>query len=465
MATAPVEYVILDMNANGDTKAGMRKERKRHIADVLESESPLVVCLQEFDWKGIHSSTFKDIKVSDHFQYEGHKEAGFIFDTREITYSRIDNKTSVRNMYDSMVRRGDMGSDYFVLPRLRVYKIQSKGAPHFEILCASWHGPHRVSMEIKKMALDTLVKFLLKLKVEEGNVPFLLGGDFNMPASTVKRRLPSNGSLMLNTPDDLSIDMFIISSDIGQIFSISKVCTMKGNSAFDHSHLKIYLKTVNDTNPQLLPPFQPFVQTKFLNTPPSYPPPPAPPFVQTQILNTQPSYSRPPAPPFVQTQILNTQPSYPPPPAPPFVQTQILNTQPSYPPPPAPPFVQTQILHTQPSYSRPPAPPFVQTQILNTQPSYSRPPAPPFVQTQILNTQPSYPPPPAPPFVQTQILNTQPSYPPPPAQPFVQTQILNTQPSYPPPPAPPFVQTQILNTQPSYPLCLSSSTVCSDPNP
>ncbi|XP_046565009.1 uncharacterized protein LOC124273752 [Haliotis rubra] len=187
MATAPVEYVILDMNANGDTTAGMRGKRKRHIADVLQLESPLVVCLQEFVWTGIHSSAFKDIDVPDHFQYEGHNEAGFIFDTREITYSKIDNKTSVRNMYDNMVRRSDMGSDYFELPRLCVRQIKSKGAPNFVILCASWHGPHKVSMEKKKKALDTLVKFLLKLKVEEGDVPLLLGGDFNMGVSDVER--------------------------------------------------------------------------------------------------------------------------------------------------------------------------------------------------------------------------------------------------------------------------------------
>ncbi|XP_046559989.1 uncharacterized protein LOC124269001 [Haliotis rubra] len=246
MATAPAEYVILDMNANGDSKAGMREKRKHHIADVLMSKSPLVVCLQEFVWVGIHSRGWKEFDVPDHFQYEGHKEAGFIFDAREITYSRIDNKTSVRNMYDNMVKRSDMVSDYFELPRLCVFKIQSKGAPHFEILCASWHGPHRVSMEKKKKALDTLVKFLLKLKVEEENIPLLLGGDFNMPASAVERRLPSNGSLMLNTPDDSSIDMFIVSSDIVQIFSISKVHTMKKHSAFDHLHLE--MNFVNDTN-------------------------------------------------------------------------------------------------------------------------------------------------------------------------------------------------------------------------
>ncbi|XP_046565839.1 uncharacterized protein LOC124274521 isoform X1 [Haliotis rubra] len=245
MATAPAEYVILDMNANGDSKAGMREKRKHHILDLLMLNRPLVVCLQEFVWTGIHSSAFKDIDVPDHFQYEGHKEAGFIFDIREITYSRIDNKTSVRNMYDNMVESSDMASDYFELPRLCVYKIQSKGAPNFEILCASWHGPHKVSTEQKQKALDTLVKFLLKLKLKveekEKNIPLLLGGDFNMSASAVKRRLPSNGSLMLHTPDDSSIDMFIVSSDIVQIFSISEVETMKRNSAFDHLHLKIYL--------------------------------------------------------------------------------------------------------------------------------------------------------------------------------------------------------------------------------
>ncbi|XP_067666895.1 uncharacterized protein [Haliotis asinina] len=248
MAAASAEYVILDMNANGDSKAGMRDKRKQHIADVLISESPLVVCVQEFDWVDIHSKGWKEFDVPDHFQYEGHKEAGFIFDTREITSFRIDNKRSVRNMYDNMVLRSDMASDYFELPRLCIYKIKSKGAPNFEILCASWHGPHKVSFEKKKKTLDTLVKFLLKLKVEEENVPVLLGGDFNMKAYDVKRRLPQNGSLMLNTPDDSSKDMFIMSSDIEQIFSISKVHTLKRNSAFDHMHLEINLKTANDTN-------------------------------------------------------------------------------------------------------------------------------------------------------------------------------------------------------------------------
>ncbi|XP_046547143.1 uncharacterized protein LOC124257146 isoform X5 [Haliotis rubra] len=241
MATAPAKYVIFDMNANGDSKAGMREKRKHHIANVLKSESPLVVFLQEFLWKGIHSKPWEEFGIPDHFQYEGHNEAGFIFDTREITYLRIDNKTSVRNMYDTMVKESDMGSDYFELPRLCVYKIESKGAPNFEILCASWHGPYKVSMEKKQKALDTLVKFLLKLKVEEENIPLLLGGDFNMSASAVKNRLPSNDSLMLNTPGDSSIDMFIVSSDIMQLFSVSKVDTMKSNEAFDHLHLKIYL--------------------------------------------------------------------------------------------------------------------------------------------------------------------------------------------------------------------------------
>ncbi|XP_046547116.1 uncharacterized protein LOC124257146 isoform X2 [Haliotis rubra] len=256
MATAPAKYVIFDMNANGDSKAGMREKRKHHIANVLKSESPLVVFLQEFLWKGIHSKPWEEFGIPDHFQYEGHNEAGFIFDTREITYLRIDNKTSVRNMYDTMVKESDMGSDYFELPRLCVYKIESKGAPNFEILCASWHGPYKVSMEKKQKALDTLVKFLLKLKVEEENIPLLLGGDFNMSASAVKNRLPSNDSLMLNTPGDSSIDMFIVSSDIMQLFSVSKVDTMKSNEAFDHLHLKIYLipkEQTGDERPQRPP--------------------------------------------------------------------------------------------------------------------------------------------------------------------------------------------------------------------
>ncbi|XP_071105095.1 uncharacterized protein [Haliotis cracherodii] len=248
MAGAPAEYLILDINANGDSGKGMREKRKQYIAHVLTTQDPLVVCVQEFLWQGIHSRGWADLDVPDHFQYAGHNEAGFIFDTREVTYSRIDNKASVRNMYDNMVKRSDIGLEYFELPRLCVHKIKSKGAPNFEILCASWHGPYRVSKERKEKSLDSLVKFLLKLKVEEENVPLLLGGDFNFPAAKVKSRLPSDGSLMLNTPDDSSIDIFITSSDIGNMFSISKVHTMKRNSAFDHLHLEMHLTTINATD-------------------------------------------------------------------------------------------------------------------------------------------------------------------------------------------------------------------------
>ncbi|XP_046565007.1 uncharacterized protein LOC124273751 isoform X2 [Haliotis rubra] len=239
MATAYAKYVILDMNANGKTKKGMAEKRKLRIEHVLRSEKPLVVCLQEFLWKGIHSRAWKKFDIPDHFKYEGHKEAGFIYDERKITCTSIDNQNWVRTMMS--------GNE---LSRLCVCRIQFKLVPNLEILCVSWHGRHRVCKQEKENSLDKLVNFLLKLNEKFRNVPLLLGGDFNIPASTVGRKLQSNGILILMTPEDSSIDMFIINSDITRKFSVSKVYTMEKNKAFDHLPLKICLTAVDDTSPE-----------------------------------------------------------------------------------------------------------------------------------------------------------------------------------------------------------------------
>ena len=69
--------------------------------------------------------------------------------------------------------------------RLAMVKLTSQKTERcpgrLTFLAASWHGPYRkYNVYQRKKFLDILTQFLRKVSEKEGNIPFIIGGDFNV---------------------------------------------------------------------------------------------------------------------------------------------------------------------------------------------------------------------------------------------------------------------------------------------
>ncbi|XP_041373876.1 uncharacterized protein LOC121386902 [Gigantopelta aegis] len=238
MATAKRELNLVVMNANGP---GNAENRRKGIAKLLDEEEPLLVFMQEFNWKNLHQRQWRSLVVPDYYQYVGHAEAGFVYDTREITLTRYDNNTDVIRMHERMRKKGDF-TEYAELPRMCICMMESKGAPSFKLLVISWHGPHNgFKTSTKEEVVRSFCELVILLK-DEYQLPVIVGGDFNLKATSVEKCLHED--LHVIKLSKFTIDMLLVDKNDSHITDEDKLEKVKWNTdkeklVFDHVPLKI----------------------------------------------------------------------------------------------------------------------------------------------------------------------------------------------------------------------------------
>ncbi|XP_021348051.1 uncharacterized protein LOC110447001 isoform X2 [Mizuhopecten yessoensis] len=180
---------------------------------------------EEFKWQGIKGRAWKDTPLPGHYVYTGHTEASIMYDTRRFQLTELP-QTQLQATLDEMKRKGEVSQDFTPLARSSIRRLETKGPEKFKVLVVSWHGAHhKLKVAEKKKQFKELQAYLKKLSERE-DAAILLGGDFNIEMSLIKRFVLPEFILPEYTPSERrkgkNIDYFMASpaltlTDLGYI--------------------------------------------------------------------------------------------------------------------------------------------------------------------------------------------------------------------------------------------------------
>jgi len=173
------------MNASGAIpEKGAPEKRRKAIQEVAIQENPHLILFQEFGWVGITGKTWEKSRLPDKYQYTGNKHGSIMYDTNELII-KILTQTDLQKPLDELIRKGKIQGNFTPIPRICIRKITTKGVPHMEFICVSWHGAHSKKKEDKKKDFSDLQVYLIELSERNGNIQIIVGGDFNISISDI----------------------------------------------------------------------------------------------------------------------------------------------------------------------------------------------------------------------------------------------------------------------------------------
>lgn len=181
--------------------------RKKAIAGMLESQKPDIVLLQELGWANIRDKInskkryWEGINIPDNFEhirYKGTstKEASFVYDKTKLNV-KIPNVIEIANYVEEMKKRGKLTdeSSEFVIRRMCIGEVKTKGFLGTHFLCISWHGRWKIFESRKIRDVQYLIVFMKEISEQTG-LPFIIGGDFNITYEKVIKKFENTDDTM-----------------------------------------------------------------------------------------------------------------------------------------------------------------------------------------------------------------------------------------------------------------------------
>ena len=183
LKSEPLSYWAMTINMNGK---GAANNRRALLSIIIRDVVASVMFCQELP------DRFTEIITDDCGFVKNEKEAAVIwrkdyFDGTDEGLKTTDSR--IIKTRDDMKRSDSEVDVSELLSRVAMIKLTSRETetekrPSAEcrtFLAASWHGPHTKcrNEEQKNQVFRGLIRFLEKVCMMEGDIPFIVGGDFN----------------------------------------------------------------------------------------------------------------------------------------------------------------------------------------------------------------------------------------------------------------------------------------------
>lgn len=180
LKSEPLSYWAMTINMNGK---GAANNRRALLSIIIRDVVASVMFCQELP------DRFTEIITDDCGFVKNEKEAAVIWRKDDFDGTDEGLKTTDSRIIKTRddMKRSDSEVDVSeLLSRVAMIKLTSRetetaSAECRTFLAASWHGPHTKCRdeEQKNQVFRGLIRFLEKVCMMEGDIPFIVGGDFN----------------------------------------------------------------------------------------------------------------------------------------------------------------------------------------------------------------------------------------------------------------------------------------------
>ena len=187
LKSEPLSYWAMTINMNGKcTGKGAANNRRALLSIIIRDVVASVMFCQELP------DRFTEI-ITAHYRFvNNQKQAAVIWRKDDFDGTDEGLKTTDSRIIKTRddMKRSDSEVDVSeLLSRVAMIKLTSRetetekrsSAECRTFLAASWHGPHTKcrNEEQKNQVFRGLIRFLEKVCMMEGDIPFIVGGDFN----------------------------------------------------------------------------------------------------------------------------------------------------------------------------------------------------------------------------------------------------------------------------------------------
>lgn len=177
----PFSYWAMTINMNGkSTGTGTANNRLTLLSIIIRNVVADVMFCQELP------ARFREL-ITDESAWgvvRKGNEAAVVWCKEDFAGSDEGLETISRRIWEKLARSAPAEVSELRL-RVAMVKLTSRRTERcperLKFLAASWHGPYRRYSEYqRKEVFDLLTQFLRKVSEKEGNIPFIIGGDFNL---------------------------------------------------------------------------------------------------------------------------------------------------------------------------------------------------------------------------------------------------------------------------------------------
>lgn len=191
----------MTINMNGKSLGPGSADNRRLLLTILLRNFPCSVILSQENHGGLIE------EIAERYQLDGRKngtEAAIIWDrndfegTDEGLKSTDTRITKIRDEVQSELNEFGLMSE--VLSRIKMVKLKCKTeeSENPSFLAVSWHGPwSEFNVHQKRRIFLGLQSFVKKVSVKEGNIPYIIGGDFNL--NTLDEQLPMSDGVVASS--------------------------------------------------------------------------------------------------------------------------------------------------------------------------------------------------------------------------------------------------------------------------
>lgn len=148
--------------------------QRKAIHDIVVSNLPDIVFFQEFMWTNTNGGKWKDDALPDVYSQLSSGKNRIVINTTRVQ-EKLVIPQNVINSFDPKPTPIQIGHKRYTV---RILKVDNKR----DIICMSWHGPHKVKN--KRMYFVKLMGFVAKIQ-NEYNFPMIVAGDFNVDKDEV----------------------------------------------------------------------------------------------------------------------------------------------------------------------------------------------------------------------------------------------------------------------------------------
>lgn len=161
------------------------------FSELIKEKRPTLVFLQESNFKSIKFKKWRKYEIPSEYKNVPGDEAPFLYDSDKLDLSLV-NSTMIETIRKVITRGEESKLPLKRMPMVFV-KPSTKSTCDWEsdILCVSWHGPNNKSDLENEKVLKWMLELVQKLSEEKDGLPFVIGGDFNLPIAGVKEVLTS----------------------------------------------------------------------------------------------------------------------------------------------------------------------------------------------------------------------------------------------------------------------------------
>lgn len=163
----------------GKNPRGSAERRKKAIVAILKKIKPNVVLVQEFYWVGIVEGTWEGYDFPE-YNHVGNFDACILYE-KNLNFKVLQN-IEINNFVKEKQKRWKRHVSPCLTDRMCLGVVN---VPEAHFLCVSWHGQYVSLDEVEKISN---LRNLIDCTIEIANllkVPFIIGGDFNLPLKMV----------------------------------------------------------------------------------------------------------------------------------------------------------------------------------------------------------------------------------------------------------------------------------------